>query len=83
MSKIHLDILDEERQLVFRELSSFKTFGYLGGGTALSLQIRHRKSFDFDVFVDKPISTILRAKIREVFGDTTYYVDSNDQNKIQ
>jgi len=71
--------LDKERQVVFQSLSSFKAFGYLGGGTALSLQIRHRKSFDFDVFVSKPISTSLRAKIKEVFGETTYYVDSGEQ----
>ena len=79
MSKIHLDILDKERQEVLQLLSHFKKFGYLGGGTALALQIAHRKSFDFDVFVHKPVTTSLKAAVREVFGDVDYYVNSRDQ----
>lgn len=79
MSKIYLEILDKERQEVYQALANFKYFGYLAGGTALSLQIQHRKSFDFDVFVSKPISTLLRAKVKDVFGEVNYYTDSTDQ----
>lgn len=79
MSKIHLEILDKERQNIFKSLTSFKSYGYLAGGTALSLQIMHRESFDFDIFVYKPISNFLRHKVSEHFGKIYYYVDSKDQ----
>ena len=52
MSEIHLELFDTNRQNVFVQLSEFKTFGYLAGGTALALQINHRKSFDFDIFIN-------------------------------
>lgn len=79
MSKIHLEILDKQRQEVFGLLTHFKRFGYLAGGTALALQIQHRKSFDFDIFVDKPIATSLKTTVKEVFGAVDYYVNSVDQ----
>lgn len=79
MSKIHLGILDKERQDVFQLISKFRADGYLAGGTALSLQIKHRKSFDFDIFVPKQITTSLKSKIREVFKEPIYYIDSKDQ----
>ena len=79
MSKIHLDILDEKQQVVFSKLSFFKRYGYLARGTALALQIQHRKSFDFDVFVKKSVDRNLKNKIKKVFGNVTYYVDTSDQ----
>lgn len=83
MSKIHLEILDKERQKTLQLLSHFKQYGYLGGGTALSLQIAHRESFDFDVFVNKPIGAMLKKKVREIFGDVAYYVNSSEQISFQ
>lgn len=79
MSKIFLEILDKERQDVFQQLSQFREDGYLAGGTALSLQIKHRKSFDFDIFVPKQITTSLKSKVREIFKEPVYYIDSKDQ----
>ena len=60
MSKIHLETLDKSRLEAFQNLSPFKKYGYLAGGTALSLQITHRKSFDFDVFVKRQIDNKLK-----------------------
>lgn len=79
MSKIHLEIFDKDRQEVYKLLTHFKPYGYLAGGTALSLQINHRKSFDFDIFVYKPISTKLRLEVKRLFGNNKYYVNSEDQ----
>lgn len=79
MSKIYLEILNKERQEVFQLLSQFRADGYLAGGTALSLQIKHRKSFDFDIFVRKQITTSLKSKVREIFKEPVYYIDSKDQ----
>jgi hypothetical protein len=55
MSSIHLEILDKKRQGVFSKLKVFQEKGYLTGGTALSLQIQHRHSFDFDIFLKEEI----------------------------
>lgn len=68
MSKIHLGSLDNERLKVFEKLKNFKIDGYLAGGTALALQICHRKSFDFDVFVSKDIKPNFFRKCSKVFG---------------
>lgn len=79
MSKIHLELLDRKRQKVFNDLSFFKNEAYLAGGTALALQINHRKSEDFDVFVRKQIDNSLRLKINKVFGDVVFYLNTDDQ----
>lgn len=79
MSKIHLEILDKKRQEAFNLLSAFNKEGYLAGGTALALQINHRKSFDFDIFVKKPISNKLRLKIKKVFREIKIRMDTEDQ----
>ncbi len=79
MSKIYLELLDEARQKVFTKLRIFERDGYLAGGTALALQLNHRKSVDFDVFVKKPIDSSLRRKIKTTFGDQPYEVNTADQ----
>ncbi len=79
MSKIHLELLDKTRLTVFRKLVSLKKIGYLAGGTALALQLNHRKSEDFDVFIGKEVDDRLRQKVEEVFGTISYYVNTSDQ----
>lgn len=68
MSALYLEILDKERLEVFRKLSGFSDLGILGGGTAISLQIGHRRSFDFDIFTQKSLPIALWKKIRQIFG---------------
>ena len=79
MSKIYLELLDSARQNVFHQLREFEREGYLAGGTALALQLNHRKSVDFDVFVKKPIDSSLRRKIKTIFGNQPYEVNTTDQ----
>lgn len=79
MSKIYLETLGSDRKKVFDRLRKFARYGYLAGGTALALQLNHRKSVDFDIFVQKPISTTLRREIKAVFGDQSYEVNTADQ----
>lgn len=79
MSKIHLDILDEPRKQIFSTLSYFKNEGYLSGGTALALQLNHRRSVDFDIFINKPIYNSLRLKVKKQFSITGYHVNNQDQ----
>lgn len=79
MSQIHPEILDTDRLDVFHQLVKCKQFGYLAGGTALALQINHRKSFDFDIFVPEQIGNSLRRTIKTIFGDRRHEVDTADQ----
>ncbi len=79
MSKIHIEILDNDRLIVFNKLKAFQNDGYLAGGTALALQLNHRISEDFDVFINREIDNKLRLKVKEIFGDVTFYVNTADQ----
>ncbi len=79
MSEIHLELFDKPRSAAFKQLASFKPEGYLAGGTALALQINHRTSEDFDIFIKKEVNDKLRQKAEKVFGDITYYVNTSDQ----
>jgi len=83
MSKIYLEILDKQRQGTLKKLKEFALLGYLGGGTALALQIGHRVSLDFDFFVDKPPKRRILKKCREIFGEgIKVIVQSDDQVTI-
>lgn len=50
---LHYEILDKKRESILPKLIFLKNRFYLGGGTALALQIGHRTSIDFDYFTNK------------------------------
>ena len=80
MFKIHQEILDETRRKVFLRLTGFKCLGVLGGGTAIALQIGHRRSFDFDFFLKESIRASFLSKVRSVLGPgCTVTLNSDDQ----
>lgn len=83
MSKIYLEIFDKPRRDVFEQLKAFENSGYLAGGTALALQIKHRISYDFDIFISHSIDNTLRQKIKSVFGDVSYSLNTPDQINFQ
>lgn len=83
MSKIYLEIFNPERKKIFSQLKAFQKEGILGGGTAIALQIKHRRSFDFDIFLPKPIPKTIFKKTQEVFGSNLEkLVDNTDQLTI-
>ena len=47
---MHLNILNNDQQLLLPMLSKFKKEFYMVGGTAIALHIGHRLSIDFDLF---------------------------------
>lgn len=67
MSSIHLDLLDKKRRVVFDSLKIFKEEAALAGGTALFLQIKHRHSFDFDVFLQRKLIRKDLLKLKQTF----------------
>lgn len=64
MIKLYLDVLDEPRRKVFEKLRVFTRHGgVLAGGTAMALQLNHRRSEDFDIFFPNLITKELRRKL--------------------
>ena len=64
---MHREVLTKGGGELFRFLSRFDDF-YLAGGTGLALQIGHRISVDFDLFIDGAIKRTLLSRVEAVFG---------------
>lgn len=62
------EILTPVQKFVFNKLATLKPIGILAGGTALAFQLKHRKSFDFDVFTFKTIPSNFSWELRKIFG---------------
>ena len=65
--KPHLELLPETTKRIFLDLVKFEPKGVLGGGTAIMLILAHRRSFDLDIFVAKPIPKGLLLKLRTAY----------------
>lgn len=59
---MHQDILTTEQLAMLPTLRKFSKRFYMVGGTAISLQLGHRRSMDFNLFREKPfpISNLMR-----------------------
>ncbi len=79
ISKIRLELLNSERRELLAKLSAKFPDFVLGGGTALSLQISHRQSFDLDFFSPEEISKKLLEKIKRIIPITRVVRDSADE----
>lgn len=77
--ELRLEVLDEVRQRYLRALSAEQRIGYLAGGTALSLQLGHRASYDFGMFVTKPLSIAVRKRLRQIFPVRDVLVSTSDE----
>jgi Nucleotidyl transferase AbiEii toxin, Type IV TA system len=64
---MHREVLTSRGAEVFGLLSRFDDF-YLAGGTGLALQLGHRISVDFDLFIDGAIKRSLLPRVQTVFG---------------
>ena len=61
---MYLDILNNEQKELLPLISRFKREFYLVEGTAIALQIGHRRSIDFDLFKNAPfVSSKILQKI--------------------
>lgn len=68
MSLPYLDQLSPEQLTVFPKLKVFANEFVLAGGTAIMLQIGHRRSYDFDCFSEYDLPLSLSRKTKRVFG---------------
>lgn len=82
MSKIYPEILDKKRLAIFQKLGQIEKKSYLLGGTALSLQIKHRKSVDFDLALDMPIKKSLLHKAKEVLSPLSVTVSIDQPSEL-
>ncbi len=76
---IHQDILDKERKDLLEKLLPYTKGFVLGGGTALALQLNHRKSFDFDFFSLSKIQKKLIEKLSQTISIANISIDSGDE----
>ena len=78
--KMYFDILDPKRLDILKticETDIAKNF-YLAGGTALSLQIKLRKSFDFDFFSEGHFNeNVLYGSIKSLFPNKVEVITLN------
>ena len=65
---MHNNILSKEQIELLPFIQSFKKEYYLVGGTAVSLQIGHRESIDFDMFKLGSVQPTKIAQRLEKFG---------------
>ncbi|MGB9613007.1 MAG: nucleotidyl transferase AbiEii/AbiGii toxin family protein [Candidatus Margulisiibacteriota bacterium] len=68
---LHLEVLPKRQRELFYSLSRRDWISdfYLAGGTALALQIAHRRSIDFDFFSEKDFDLLLLKKKLPGIGD--------------
>ena len=78
MSSIHLELLDKNQLEVFKKLSVFKKKAILAGGTSLALQLKHRYSFDFDLFQTKPIDSKVIHQLNRILDIKNNVFQSSD-----
>jgi hypothetical protein len=82
MSLLFYELLDKERMEAFKKLKLFKKEGILAGGTALLLQMGHRLSFDFDIFLSREIKRTDLLKLKKLFGIKEVSVNTAEQLNI-
>lgn len=78
---MHAEALTERGRELFPRLSQFKGF-YLAGGTALALQIGHRRSVDFDMFTTEELPARMVQKVKQVFDDTAVVTTYNAPGQL-
>jgi len=77
--KLHFDILDKKRQELLKIILPIVPDFTLGGGTALALQLKHRKSFDFDFFSEKEIDRFLIDKLAKKISIDKTQINTSDE----
>jgi hypothetical protein len=77
---MHTEALTEDGLALFPALAAFDAF-YLAGGTALALQIGHRRSVDFDLFSPDPLPLTLLGEAKLAFAPlpAAPFVNNPDQ----
>ena len=78
---MHKEALTREAAKLLPQFAGFKNF-YLAGGTALALQICHRRSVDFDFFSQKKLPDNLLSQVKTTFPKAKIAVTYSDSHQI-
>ena len=81
-SSLHLELLDNKRKDIFAKIPSFAKDFVLGGGTAISLFLGKRISYDFDLFSTRPIAQSLLKKVSKILPNCHPIIDNVDELTI-
>jgi hypothetical protein len=65
---MHTEILSREQNELLNFVSTFKRGFYLVGGTAIALQVGHRRSIDFDLFTSAKVKRLTLRRQAEQSG---------------
>lgn len=79
MSKVHYELLNKNQIKALQILKNLSRYGILGGGTALMVQIAHRRSYDLDVFLPKLISKKFLYRVKQYFKKIEIITDTGDE----
>lgn len=78
---MHQEVLEQKNLKVFALLKNFPGF-YLAGGTALAIQLGHRRSIDFDLFSNKKIPVGLLKKVERIFAGWRVKILVNNSDEL-
>ena len=77
---MHLEILSDRQRELLPFIARFKRGFYLVGGTAIALQVGHRRSIDFDLFTAKKMNkSRIKQKLFEIPYSKKTLFDDVDQ----
>lgn len=77
-------ILTKNQRELLPLISQFSPQFYLAGGTALALQLGHRRSIDFDLFSDKDFrNDLIIKKIMRYYPISQTFINSKDELTIK
>lgn len=82
--KPRLELLPKTAREIFLDLVNFAPQGILGGGTAIMLLLAHRRSFDLDVFLAKPIPKRLLSQLKSTYKNRLErpLIDTGDELSV-
>lgn len=79
-TNLRFEVLPKRQRELFESLSqeTWVNKFYLAGGTALALQLGHRKSVDFDFFIPKAFNVLYLKNRVKSLGDFKIYSENED-----
>ena len=82
MSQQNFDVLSSSQKQIFEKLAPLKKEAVLAGGTALSLQIQHRQSFDFDLFFFRELERKDLSELKKIVSIREVGLNTKEQVNI-
>ncbi|MCA9372017.1 nucleotidyl transferase AbiEii/AbiGii toxin family protein [Candidatus Woesebacteria bacterium] len=81
---MHLNVLTQKQKDLLPLLQAFSEEFGLVGGTAIALQLGHRKSIDFDLFKKRKLDILsIRKTINQFFSIEKVRIENQDEYTIQ